>query len=394
LHSSKTYKKIVIITSRFPYPLEKGDKLRAFHQIKQLSEHFEIHLISTSERKVKKSDIAQLQPYCESINVFKIGVLQKYWNALRGKIGLKPIQVAYFYHNSIQRKVNRLLKKIKPNHIYCQLVRASEYVKNYHDCPKTIDYMDALSKGMKRRSENSRFLKKLIFEMECFRLAKYENSIFEYFEHHTIISEQDKHYILHQKRNQIHVVPNGVDASFLELEEDPKTTKEIDLVFTGNMSYAPNVTAAKFIVNEILPLLPENTRVKIAGSSPSREVLKLASPRVIVTGYVDDIKAAYRSAEIFIAPMFLGTGLQNKLLEAMALGIPCITTNMANNALGATPEKEILIADDAESFAQQIQRLQNNPQLKQQLIDNGRTFIADNYNWSHVTDKLVQLIND
>lgn len=392
MHSSKTYKKIVIITSRFPYPLEKGDKLRAYHQIKQLAKHFEIHLISTSETKVKPKDIEQLRPFCASIKVFRIGIIQKHIGTIKALLGIRPAQVGYFYQYSIHKKINKILNTLKPDHIYCQLIRASEYVKNYHDCPKTIDYMDALSKGMERRSLNARFIKKLFFEIEFMRLAKYENSIFEYFEHHTIISDQDRRYILHKNANKIEVVPNGVDESFLKKREE--TTKTVDLVFTGNMSYPPNVTAAQFIVNEILPLLPDSIRVKIAGSSPAKDVLNLASSRIHVTGYVDDIQEAYCSAELFVAPMFLGTGLQNKLLEAMALGVPCITTSMANNALGAEPEKEILIADNAEAFAHQIQRLQENPELKKELIDNGRAFIVDNYKWSTVTDKLIQLIND
>lgn len=382
----------MIVTSRFPYPLEKGDKLRAFHQIKQLSKHFEIHLISTSESKVKESDIDQLRPYCSSINVYPISSFQKLFGVFRKLFSQKPIQVGYFHHYSIQRKVNRLLKEINPQHIYCQLIRSAEYVKNYHNCTKTIDYMDAFSKGIERRSKNARFIMKYIFQVEYKRLVNYENSIFEYFEHHTIISQQDRQYIFHKNRDQIKVVPNGVDASFYENTQ--KSIKNIDLVFTGNMSYPPNVTAAQFIAYEILPLLPESIRVKIVGSSPSNEVLKLASPRIEVTGYVDNIITAYQSAELFIAPMFLGTGLQNKLLEAMALGIPCITTSMANNALGAKPESEILIADNAEAFAIQIQRLQADSELKQRLIENGRAFIVDKYKWDTVTDKLVQLISN
>ncbi len=380
----------MVITSRFPFPLEKGDKLRAYHQIKELSKHFEVHLISTSEIKVEEDHIQELNPYCKSINIFPISILQKVWGAGTKLFNRKPIQVGYFHHYSIQLKINKLLSEIKPDHIYCQLVRSSEYVKNYHDCPKTIDYMDALSKGLERRSLNAKRLSKFVFESEYKRLMNYENSIFEYFEHHTIISKQDKQYIFHKNRDEIVIIPNGVDDSFLEIKnQHPKT---VDLVFIGNMSYPPNVTASQFIVNDILPLLSNNLKVKIAGSNPSKEVMKLANTQVEITGYVDDIKEAYRSAKIFVAPMFLGTGLQNKLLEAMALGIPCITTSMANNALGAKPEKEILIADSAESFANQIKRLQDNPELYQLILENGRTFIMENYEWSKVTDKLIQLI--
>jgi len=380
----------VIITSRFPFPLEKGDKLRAYHQIKELSKHFEVHLISTSEHEVEEEHIQKLRPFSKSIHIYPISFFQKAFGVATKLFSKKPIQVGYFHHLSIQLKINKLLSEIQPDHIYCQLIRASEYVKNYHDCPKTIDYMDAFSKGVERRSLNAKWIKKYVFESEYKRLMNYENAIFEYFEHHTIISKQDKQYIFHKNRAKIAIVPNGVDESFLEI--DHSIEKTADLVFIGNMAYPPNVTAAQFIVNDILPLLPSKIKVKIAGSNPAKEVNRLASEQVEITGYVEDIKNAYRSAEIFVAPMFLGTGLQNKLLESMALGVPCITTTLANNALGATPDKEILIADSPKEFAYQIQRLTEDFQIKQRIIENGRSFIVENYEWSKVTDKLVQLM--
>ncbi|RFC55200.1 glycosyltransferase [Brumimicrobium aurantiacum] len=390
MHSSQTYKKLVVFTSRFPFPLEKGDKLRAYHQIKELSKHYEVHLICTSEHKVEEKSKTQLDPYCASINVFPIGLIQKIFGSGRKIFTHKPIQVGYFHHLTIQWKVNKLLKEIQPDHIYCQLIRAAEYVKNYHECPKTIDYMDALSKGIERRSLTAKGIRKIIFNKEYKRLLNYENSIFEYFENHTIISQQDKQYIFHKNRDQIAVIPNGVDESFIGQHNN--TPKTADIVFIGNMSYPPNVTAAQFIVNEITPLLKKEIKIKIAGSNPAKEVLKLAQENVEITGYVDDIKQAYQSAQIFVAPMFLGTGLQNKLLESMALGVPCITTSLANNALGAKPEKEILIADTADEFAKRIKRLSSNDELRNNIINNGRSFILENYEWSKVTQQLVELI--
>ena len=390
--SSTTYKKIVVITSRFPYPLEKGDKLRAFHQIQQLSKEFEVHLITTSEIKVSQNSLSQLEPFCNSIQVFQIRPIQKWTGAFAALFSKKPIQVGYFYHHSIHRKIKKHLKLLQPDHIYCQLIRAAEYVKNHHNCPKTIDYMDAFSKGVERRSETAKGLQKYLFQVEFKRLLNYENSIFEYFEHHTIISEQDKNYIFHKNRQKISVVPNGVDPSYLNYQNNQE--KDTDIVFTGNMAYPPNITAAQFIVNEIKPHLSPSIRIKLAGANPSKEVEQLSQDGVELTGFVDDIREAYTSAQLFVAPMFLGTGLQNKLLEAMALGIPCITTSMANNALHAKPEKEILIADSAEDFVEQINRLLQNSEFREEIIKNGRQFILQNYNWDHVTEPLIELIQN
>lgn len=391
MHSSKTYKKLVILTSRFPFPLEKGDKLRAYHQIKHLSKSFEIHLISVPQNKVKKKDMDHLAPYCKSIHIYPVSLWKKGVGMLWSLIMNKPFQVGYFFHYSISRKINRFLKELKPDHLYCQLIRPAEYIKNYHDCPKTIDYMDALSKGMERLAKDSRYFKKYLFNSEYKRLLDYENSIYEYFENHTIISRQDRQHIFHKNREKIHVIPNGIDEGFFNY--DTPIEKDTNLLFTGSMSYPPNVSAAQYIAEQILPQLPQKTSFKIAGAFPSRQVSKLASEQITVTGYVKDIKATYKSADIFVAPMFLSVGLQNKLLEAMALGVPCVTTTLANNALQATPDKEILIADTPEAFIAQINRLQNDGSFRDEIIQNGKEFVRINYDWNKITDQLVQLLN-
>lgn len=379
-----------MFTSRFPYPLEKGDKLRAYHQIKELSTSFEVHLISLTEHKVSQVHLDELKKYCVSVQTFYLSPLKKWFGAFINLFGKKPIQVGYFHNWSIHRKVKVLLKSIQPDHIYAQLIRSSEYVKHYHHCSKTIDYMDALSKGLERRSETAKGVKRWIFKLEYKRLMEYENSIFEYFENHTIISEQDRNFIFHKNRDQIVIVPNGVDTNFFKVQTAPKSA---DIVFTGNMSYPPNITASKYIVNNILPLLSEDVKIILAGANPTKEVLSLQSNQVNVTGWVDDIRLSYTSAKVFVAPMFIGTGLQNKLLEAMAIGVPCITTTLANNALGAKENEEILIANDAESFQEKITELLNDEEKSESISKNAKKFVLENYDWKPVTRKLIELIS-
>lgn len=390
MNSSVKYKQIVVVTSRFPYPLEKGDKLRAYYQIKELANVMEVILISLCEDTIEKTQLEALAPYCKEIHTFKTGKWFNWINAGLNIFGTKPFQVGYFYHKSIQRKIDKILHELKPDHIYAQLIRTTEYVKNYHACPKTIDYMDALSKGMERRVAGASILKKWIFTQEYKRLLAYENSIFEYFEHHTIISEQDRREIFHRNNETIVVITNGVSNSFFE---HPKIDPIYDIVFTGNMSYPPNVTAAKYIVNKILPKLPEGTSLLLAGAAPSSEVKALKSENISISGWVDDIRESYAQGKVFIAPMFLGTGLQNKLLEAMALGTPCVTSPLANNALGAIHGEHILLADSADSFAEHVRYLLDHPEDAKTLGENGTVFIKDNYDWKAVTQKLIDLVN-
>lgn len=385
-HESKP--KILIILSRFPYPLEKGDKLRAFHQIKELSKHFEINLFAISDKEVSESEKAKLREYCSSIHIERIKKLQIVIGLLRSLVNGKPFQVGYFYHPSIKRRLRTLLDNSPFDHIYCQLLRTSEYVKDFHQVSKSIDYMDALAYGMSSRAVQKNWLSSWIYRNEAKRLANYERHIFDYFEVRTIISEQDRKRIKHPENNEILVVPNGIDESFFETTDN---SKKFELVFVGNMSYAPNVDAAEYLAREILPTVP-NCRLLLAGANPHKRVLALKASNIQISGWVEDIRESYTQARIFIAPMRIGTGLQNKLLEAMALGIPCITTSLANNALGAENNKSICIADSLEETKTAIERLLKDEEFANQIAKNGQDLVRQSFNWEHSTSQLIQAI--
>ena len=393
MHSSNPYKPVIaVVLSRFPYPLEKGDKLRAYYQLLDLCKVFDVHLICTTEKEIRPEDLEKIAALCKAVHIFKLKKINLFLNLCWALFDSKPFQVRYFHQKWIQRKIDQILKDIKPTHIYCQLIRASEYVKNYHACLKTIDYMDALSKGMERRTEQVWGIKKWIFSTEYKRLAKYERSIFDYFENHTIISKQDRNYIMHPQREQITLVPNGVDNQFFETFA---IERNFDLVFTGNMGYPPNIDAALFIEKEIIPELKAlNLSLKclVSGANPHPSLTAISKENFKVNGWVEDIRESYLSAKIFIAPMMIGTGLQNKLLEAMAMGLPCITSALANNALLAESEKEILIANDAKTFAVQINRLIKDPVLYKKISEAGQKFVKENYQWSSANSVLISKI--
>ncbi len=396
MNSSPTYKKkLVVCLSRFPFPLEKGDKLRAYYQIKSLSEDFEIYLICTSEHVVNQKDLLQLLPFCKKIHFFKLKKGLIVLNLFLSIFTSKPFQVAYFTQNWIAKKINKLLTDINPDHIYCQLIRPAEYVKNYHFCSKTIDMMDALSKGMERRSAQATLFTRFIYREEAKRLKRYERQILNYFEKSLIISQQDKNYLIYPKNKEIIVLANGVDENFYNSNLCFK--KEYDLVFTGNMSYAPNIDATNFISKKLLPeLLKTNPKIKIliSGSNPSLKLQKLQNKNLLISGWVNDIRESYLKSTIFIAPMITGTGMQNKILEAMALGIPCITTSLANNAILAENNNEIIIANETTSMLNAIDKLQNDSEFYDLISKNAKNFIIKNYTWKAINKELISILEN
>ena len=159
------------------------------------------------------------------------------------------------------------------------------------------------------------------------------------------------------------------------------------------MQYQPNVKSAIYIVTHILPLVKEKipgVLLLISGTSPTKEVQELASDAVTVSGWMDDIRDAYNQAIIFIAPMQIGTGLQNKLLEAMAMEMPCVTSKLANNALNAKTNDEILIGNSKEEYAELIIKLINDSSKREALGKNGQTYVRNNFNWETSTKKLLE----
>lgn len=383
---------LIVMLSRFPYPLEKGDKLRAFHQLKGLSEKYAIHLMCTVENKIEPAHFEHVKAYCTSIHLFHLSKLGLAFQLFLSVFSKKPFQALYFYRFTHQLKIGRLIRDIRPDHIYCQLIRVSEYVKDYHYCNKTIDYMDAFSKGMERRVQTESFFFRWFYRLESKRLALYERSIFDYFENHTIISEQDRSLLIHPNKQQVVVVPNGIDASFFD-----KTTcaKDTDIVFTGNFSYAPNIDAAVILATKILPALHQKghkINLLLSGANPSAKVKALANENIIIGGWVDDIRTSYQRSKLFVAPLFIGTGLQNKLLEAMASGLPCISTPLVNQALAAVDGESILLANSPEAIVSKIEWVLEHPELAAKIGENGKTYIQSTYSWTTQNELLSALL--
>jgi sugar transferase (PEP-CTERM/EpsH1 system associated) len=387
---NETKEQLLVILSRFPFPLDKGDKLRAFHQIKELSKKYSITLVALSSHCVPNESLKKLQPYCESIEVVRLTAWSKLFHLTKCFFSNQPFQVGYFYSIKGQRLIKQLIQVNKFKHIYCQLIRTSEYVKNIHHITKTIDYMDALSMGIKRRIEEQPFYAKWLFRMEAKRLVAYERNIFDYFENKTIISEQDRKLIGHPDASKINCVPNGIDERFFE---DVEHTNAYDFVFVGNMNYPPNIKAVHSIANTILPHF-KASKLLISGATPHASVVYLAknNANIDITGWVDDIRLSYVSGQLFVAPMHIGTGMQNKLLEAMALGIPCVTTPLASNAIEAIHGEHIMVANSDKEFIKCIQRLRSNPEMAKEIGRNASNFVLKKYSWKKSVSLLIESI--
>ncbi len=379
--------KLLVLCPRFPYPLEKGDKLRIYHQIKLLSDRHEICLICISSSEVDSMHRAIIEEITTECHVFTISKPRRNLSAFLALISGGSMQSAYYYSSTVQKQVNAIVSKFSPDHIYCQLTRMAPYVTKIK-VPKTIDYMDAFGVGMERRAQVTSGLDSILYKLEARRMKKYESAIYQNFDHHTIISEQDRKCI-GSGELEITINPNGIDTAYFSPID--KTTDQ-DIGFVGNMGYPPNVDAAEYLINTLK--LDKSYNVLIAGARPDKRVKHLANKNVTVTGWVDDVRVEYARCRIFVAPLWSGTGQQNKILEAMAMGLPCITTTAVNNAINAKNKSEILIADNEKEFKLAIRTLLNDNELYQTIKTNGLKLVKSSYSWHRNVEVLESIFRN
>ena len=381
------------MASRFPYPLEKGDKLRLFHQIKALNTQHEVVLCSLHQEEVDAESYEQVAKFCHKIYLFRFKKIDILLNFITGFFSKTPFSVLYFTHSFLQKKINRVIAQEQPDHIYCQLIRCAEYVKHISSIPKTLDYMDDFSTIMMRRANSSWGIKKWLFSKESKKIFDYQQTIQSYFDNQLIISTADQQSAQFLYSNLVRVIPNGVDLNYFKINTPP-VEKEYDIVFVGNMGYHPNVEAAKFLAQKIAPLLKEkipNIKILIAGNRPSKGVLALQSSSIHVTGWLDDVRIAYLKSKIMVVPNFLGAGQQNKIMEAMAMGLPCVTTHLVNSSYQALDNEQIMIADDAISFVNKIVDLKKDKLLYEKVSQNGLKFVHSKYSWAHYGEQLLSI---
>lgn len=382
--------KLVFITSRFPYPLEKGDKLRVFYQLEGLARRFEVHLIAINEGNPSEEDISKVAPFCKSISVFNLNVFQRFIGLLCSFFLAAPLQVSYFYNPFTALKIRNLIQKLDPEYLHCHLIRTTLYVPKNYKGSVSVDLMDAFGVGMTKRLRTTKNpLKKLLFAYEEKLVYSYERRITEKYNNLCIISDQDKQTIKTEAREKIKIVRNGVDfGQYFPRNEE----KQFDIVFMGNLSYPPNIEAITFVAEKVMPLLrvrKSGIKFLITGANAPQKIKSLLSEEISLLENVPDISNSLAISKIMLAPMFISIGLQNKIIQAMAMKIPCIITPGSNNAIQANPGKEVLEAYTAEEFCDAVILLLNDPKLAEEIAENAFDFVQKNYTWQQVNADLI-----
>jgi glycosyltransferase involved in cell wall biosynthesis len=318
----------------------------------------------------------------------------------------------------MQRKINQLLAEENFQLIHAQLFRMGQYVIKTEGIAKVLDLCDSLALNLSRRAELDCTPKRFLVKLEEKRVRRYEVEIMKAFDSGTVVAHFDRDYLLNQDNSlNLSVVPMGVDLKYfqplkvnndsngadvtekqnmtLTVQEDFADDRSKNLLFTGTMNYFPNSDAVIYFCNNVFPLIQKrypDATFYIVGNHPTEQIRRLSDQKgVVVTGYVPDIRPYFEKASVFVAPLRAGSGIQTKNLEAMAMGIPIVTTSIGAMGLEAETDTELLIADTPETFAERVIYLIENPDIRQNLANAGRKRVEASYDWQVLVNRLEQV---
>ncbi|BBM84815.1 TIGR03087 family PEP-CTERM/XrtA system glycosyltransferase [Candidatus Uabimicrobium amorphum] len=369
--------KILFIAHRIPFPPNKGEKIRTFHQLRYLNNKHDVFLCFIVDDKRDLGYTACLNDYCNKMVFTFISTFYNKCKALLMSLfSQKPLTLRFFYSKTLQQRVHQILTEEQFDLVIASCSSVAQYIPQSFK-PKVMDLIDIDSDKWLQYAQFTSFPKRKIYQQEAKRMAKYEKHLLDTWERCYVISPQEAQIVDGEKR--LHVLANGVDLDYFDnLYEN----RGCDIVFVGTMNYFPNVDAMIYFCNEIWPyVVKKHPKVKlyIVGRDPSPCISELRSDNIIVTGAVEDIRLYLQKAKLAIAPIRIARGVQNKVLEYIACGLPCVISPQAAEGIDLSNlDSGIWIENNATTFAQRINScLEENIEIP----TTRREIFAQKYSW-------------
>lgn len=401
--------KILVLSHDIPSK-SFSDTIAAYYLIKNLNSNFghNITLISFKTNKVSSEDVEDLSNYCSVGAIIPFNYTQPIYKMILDTIKNNSIKVIYnikhkiffnlldyYYSSDMEREIAKILSENTYDLIYVTRPM-SIYVLDVN-IPKIIQPYDAIHEWHRQVYLYSSGIKKFLYGVSYNLTKMYESSIYEKFDRCLVVTNNDKILLENLNKNiQCDVIPNGIDTTYympLTVEEDFPS-----LIFVGDMSGQITKVNVPYFYNTIYLKIRHqipNIKLYLVGRNPGPEIRNLASDSsVVVTGFVEDTRVYLAKASLFIAPMIVGTGIKNKVLEAMSMAKPVISTSVGAQGISATNGKELIIADDPKYFIDQVISLLNNKPLRETIGKNASILMQKQYTWEKTTEKFNELIID
>lgn len=386
--------RILFIAHRTPYPPNKGDKIRSYNILRHLSERHDVDLFFMIDDPRDFKYVDELRKFTATCCFDVIKPRLKKMLSVFSLVTSKPLSVPYFYSRKLQKKIDENIEKKDFAHVFCFSSPTAEYIfrsrfyqTKLQKASLLMDLIDVDSLKWRQYAESTSWPMRTVYQREARQLLAYEKRIADEFDELLLVSEAEKRiFQQHVKTGNVFAISNGVDLEKFAPGKGMLLTKTAPLiVFTGAMDYRPNIDGVVWFVNEILPLVRNSivdAQFVIVGSNPAPQVKALAQCQgVDVTGFVEDVRDYIATADLCVVPLKVARGVQNKVLEAMAMGKAVVCTPEALEGISAEPGKDIATAQNAHDFSQEIIWMLSNGQRRKFLGQNARECMEKHYSW-------------
>jgi sugar transferase (PEP-CTERM/EpsH1 system associated) len=388
--------RVLFLCHRLPFPPKRGGKIRPFNMIRHLSRRHEVTVATVARSRAELAEGQGLRQHCAALHVGRIGPVAAWSRFARfGPTGY-PSTFGYFYSPELDRTVQGLLRAVPFDAVLVHCSSMGPYVAEHRGCRKVMDFGDADSEKWYEYGRRVPPPLSLGFRLEAAKVRRWERRLGERFDACSVISPREREVLSAYVPRAIEVIPNGVDLEYFAPAADAPAPHPRRLVFTGNMSYPPNVDAVRTFVRDVLPRVRArvpDVELQIVGMDPSPAVRRLADgARVVVTGRVDDVRPYLAGATAAIAPLRVARGLQNKVLEAMAMRVPVVASREAFAGIAAQAGRDLLVAESAASFADGILSLLADGERRDRIAAAGRACVERNHCWDRLLARLEELV--
>lgn len=393
---------ILFLSQRIPYPPNKGEKIRAFNFLKHLAQRHQVYLGCFVDDPADLAHVDVLDSLCAEVHAVPLTKPAGMMRALGGLIQNRPITCAYYYNRELRSWAQGVLSASRPEAVFIYSASMAQYVGSALQRPQTVvmDFVDVDSDKWRQYADKTSWPMKLIYAREARRLLSHDQRVAAWADACTFVSEPEAELfrsLVPEFGGKVHALPNGVDVDyFAPLSfSNPLSGAGPQFVFTGTMDYWPNVDAVIWFAKDVLPLIKReapDAQFYIVGAHPSGDVEALSSEDgVHVTGRVDDVRPYISHADVVVAPMRVARGVQNKVLEGMAMAKLVVTTSQGIEGISAESGQHYMRADTAEQFASAcLQAVRSD--FSDPIPSAARQFILENFTWDESLSKLDKLL--
>lgn len=393
-------RRVLMLTHRLPFPPDRGDRIRSYHLLRELSHHFDVSLASVSDEPVNDEQRAVIKELTGQFHVHRISQRAAKCRAAAALLAGKAGTPDAFFRESLARRVMAWHNEDPFDAIltFCTGMVRYARVLNRHSHPRprhVLDLVDVDSLKWKAYSKQTRWPQSHLYAKEAERLVEIEGAKHDHFDAITVISDAEAEAYQQNisSEQNLHVVRNGVDLNYFHAMPDAISTT---IAFIGVLDYPPNIEAMEWFIAEALPMLRErcgNVRLNIAGRRPTKRIMKLdGQPNVSVLGPVNDVREVLRTASVIIAPLRTARGVQNKVLEAMACARTVIVSPQALEGIHATPGEHLVLAETPRQWADYAFRLIEDVETRGRIASAARKQVERYYDWSSAIAPMIDLV--